>query len=362
MKLPTNKYWRVDFFGVTGVEKTSEGFWKVSGTAAAVGPMTYTDEEGNSHVEYADAAVLANYAPALVGKPVTNGHPSEGKVVPENYKTHVVGTVLEAWFDADLGQLKVVIMVNDADAQRAIDSGRVQLSPAYFVTLGESSPDWDADYLQVARDYNHLAIVDKARGGDSARLHLDSEGHMTTVRNDAADKPAKEDAEEEREDKQREDAEKREDLQKKLDALQAKYDALKAKMDAEEKDKEDGEEKKDGFNSDAAFAAAVADHMRVIDVARRMGIECDPAQPTSVLKRTIVREKMGGTLRNDSQTYVDAAFDALVDLFPEANTVDHLAAGFRGDTAPTVPSDRYGSLDDLIDPTEQLRKGAMTNG
>ena len=368
MKLTTSKYWRVDFFSVTGIEKTSEGFWKVSGTAAAVGPMEYQDEEGNGHTEYADAAVLSNYAQGLIGKPVTNGHPPEGKVLPENYKVYVVGTVLECWYDSDLQQLKVVIMVNDADAQRSIDMGRVQLSPGYFATLGEAPPEIDADYLQVARDYNHLAIVDKARGGDTVRLHLDSEGHMT-IRNDASDPKAK--ADEEKEDKKNKDGEENEDAEKgsnedglkeKYDALQAKYDALKAKMDAMEEKKDGEEENKDGFNTDAAFASAVADHMRVIDVAKRMGIKVDPSQPTSALKRAIVREKMGGTLRNDSQTYVDAAFDALVDLFPEENSVDHLAAGFRGDTAPTVPDDRYGSLDDLIDPTEQLRQGALTNG
>lgn len=365
MKLPTIKYWRIDYWDVTGIQETSEGFWKITGTAAKVGPLPYMDQDGNEHVEYADAAVLKNYARGLVGKPVTDGHPPEGKVTPGNFKHLVVGTVLEAWFDSETEELKVVLMVNDADAQASIGRGRVQLSPGYFATLGEAPEGVDATYLQVTRDYNHLALVDEARGGDSVRLHLDEAGHMTVLRNDAADPKA--DKEEKADGEPKEDGnEKYDALKEKHDALQAKYDAMKSKLDAMEKDgeHEDGEDKpkNDGF-SEADFSRLFADHSRALNVATRLGIRVDDAETTLAIKTKVIKEKMG-ELRNDSKVYIDAAFDAVAELYPAKDSVEKLATSFRGDGSHLVDSDKYGSLDfdKLVSPNDRYRKGVNNDG
>lgn len=356
MNLKMIKYWRVDSsFKVAGITVTDEGFWEIEGVAATVGPMVYVDADGNEHIEYVTPAVLKDYAHALAGKPVTNDHPPR-RVNPENYKVYTIGTVLAAWYDDETGQLRVNLVVNDADAQSDIDRGRIELSPGYLAGISEPPPDFEheADYIQVSRTYNHLAIVDEARGGATVRLHLDSKGDASMQK--------KED--EEKEDLKNEDMKEKYDaLKEKYDALQAKHDALAAKMDAmkekadsEEEEKADEEEKEnaDSVDFDTRFAEAFEEHRRATEAAERLGIEVGRKDSTFTIKQKVASSKLGKNFRADaSKEYVEAAFDSVVELYPSRDSVENLSV-LRNDGV-TKTNDEYGFLDEVVDPLESLK-------
>lgn len=359
MNLKMIKYWRVDnSFKTTGITVTDEGFWEIEGVAAVVGPMTYVDAEENEHTEYVTPQVLEDYAHALVGKPVTNDHPPR-RVNPDNYKTYTIGTVLDAKYDPESEELRVRIVVNDADAQSDIDRGRIELSPGYLAGLSEPPPDFEheADYIQVSRTYNHLAIVDEARGGANVRLHLDSKGDASMEKE-----------EQEKEDMKKEDMQEQLDAMKEqYDALQAKYDALQAKMDAME-EKEDEEEEKmdeeeermDGLSFETRFAEAFEEHRRAIEAAERFGVEVGRKDSTFTIKQKVASSKLGKNFRADaSKEYIEAAFDSVVELYPARDSVESLSV-LRNDGV-TKSNDEYGFLDDVVDPLESLKAKRSNN-
>lgn len=359
MKLPVYEFWRLDFaYDIQGIKVSDEGFWEVTGVAAIVGPLVYLTEDGERHTEYATAEVLANYAKGLVGKPVTRNHPPE-KVTPENFKEYVVGTVLDCWFDTKTEELKVKLAINDADAQQDIDRGVVELSPGYYATFAPPPEDFEheADGIQITRKYNHLALVEEARGGPKARLHLDSKGNLMKKKDEK-----KEDKKHEDEYKEKYDA-----LKKKHDALQAKVDAMQAKMDAMEK-KEDGEKKedeeekkKDGERNDSVdidllVAQRFEDYRLAREAAERFNVDVADASSAFEIKKKVVLAKTG-KLRQDSKDYVDTAFDAVCEVFPAQDSVEHLSDVFRNDGASSTNYEGYGiDFDNLIDPLDAFKR------
>jgi hypothetical protein len=75
------------------------------------------------------------------------------------------------------GFVRVKLAIRRADAIQAVKGGKTELSPGY-VTLLDPTPGVDPEFgpydaVQRDRRYNHLAIVDVARGGPEIRLRAD---------------------------------------------------------------------------------------------------------------------------------------------------------------------------------------------
>jgi hypothetical protein len=360
------KFRRIDTFAAQSskVEVTPEGFWMVEGTAAVVGAMTYTDAEGAEHTEYVSSDVLKAAAQGLIGRPVVLEHPAEGEVNSQNFKMHTIGTVLESWFDEEAQENRVRVVINDLDAQNMIDRGIVGLSPGYLAGVEEAPEDVDADYIQTSRVYNHLAVVENARGGEKARLHLDSKGHVTMgIRKDACG-PKKDGADEEKEDAKMT----LDEALKMIDELQGQLDALMAatveKEDEMSSDPEDGEEKEDEYEKEdaeqkmdsASFARMYAAHRRALEVAGAYGIAVSEETPTAEIQKAVVASQVK-SMRNDSAAYVEAAFDILAERAPRLNSVEHLAQSFRYDGVASRPSDEIK----LMDPLDAYRNRNRSN-
>jgi hypothetical protein len=373
--LSLQKFRRVDAVTQwsTQVEVTDEGFWLVPGVAALVGPMQYADAEGNAHVEYVPAETLRASAPSLVGKPVVLEHPWDGRVTSDNFKTHTIGTVLDAWFDEEEQALRVKVIINDAEAQEAIQGGKLGLSPGYLAGLAEAPEGIEADYVQTSRTYNHLAVVDEARGGDETRLHLDSKGHIdmgykktSVVRKDeASEAPEPEKADM---------GMTLDEALKKIDELQGQLDALMSakvdmepeegeeapaegeKSDAEGEESEAEEKMEDRADAAANFARLYSQHKRALEVAAAYGLDVSDDTPTDQVRKAVVKSQLK-EMRNDSAPYIEAAFDMLAQKAPRPHSVDHLSQAFRYDGAKDA---RYGELD-LMDPLDAYRNRNRSN-
>jgi hypothetical protein len=159
--------WRLDFwrFDESKIEIDEVTGWlTMEGTAALVGVMQYDDTS-----EYVPPETLADVE-SLLSAPLTVQHPPQNLDL-ETTRQYQVGTVLSARLDD--GKLRVRIRVTDSEAVAAIQSGTRELSPGYLAELDRTPGLWSGkkyDAIQTKRRYNHLALVDRARGGRQARL------------------------------------------------------------------------------------------------------------------------------------------------------------------------------------------------
>lgn len=164
---------------VSGTRRTKDGYLVADVRAARTGIQQYLGSE----VGRPDLSVVNVYRPAdevfktdslasYGHKPVTFGHPPEG-VTADNWKQIAVGNV-----GGDViregGFVRVPLVVMDAQAIQAIESGTRELSMGYECRLEFAdgvTPDGEA-YQAIQRDIriNHAAIVERGRAGSQCRI------------------------------------------------------------------------------------------------------------------------------------------------------------------------------------------------
>ena len=386
---------RVDRGELLAAHRRADGTLLVEGFAAREGILEYRVGNGVRR-ELVRADTLAKAAAGLGRAPVTLGHPDPvvypNGVTPDNVQRLGVGDTGGEVVLADGGFVKVQLAVRRRDALDAIAQGTQELSPGYDVLLDET-PGVDPvhgryDAVQTERRYNHLAIVDRARGGDAIRLRADS-GVATSVigggtraerprggsvnpkfvgllalcgvadfRGDSDDAAldavsaalrSRADG-----DKARADAAQAES-KRALDAMTAERDAQKARADAAE-----GEVKQ---LKDADKARADAAERADLDgVAKGLGL--DPAKHADgkALKRAIAAKHLGSELKSDaSDAYVDVLVDLAKAKAPEqrgdGREAGRAALQGTGETRQDV-QDGQRDLKPYLSPSERQREAA----
>jgi hypothetical protein len=181
---------------------TSQGFLRAEGLAARAGIYEYHRADGSiqrelrpiEEVQHPDS--LASYDAA----PVTDGHPVNERgehvdVDSTNVAKYDSGTVMgEGKPDED--HVAADLVIKRADTIAKVKAGKQELSPGYKIRLDQTAgadkryaypgnPDGRWDAIQRDIRVNHLAIVDRARGGSTVRLRMDSSDSV--MRYDADD-------------------------------------------------------------------------------------------------------------------------------------------------------------------------------
>lgn len=179
------------------------------GVATRTGVLLYEDEQGHPVRELRPASEVfsATSLQGLVGAPITLQHPGDGpdpdggaqEVTAQNYRDLAHGHVLSVEPEESTGLVWVWVRLASAEILEAAARGTVELSCGYTALLvdhrdPELSPEHRAlvaaigpepglaangekyDLIQTQIEYNHLAVVDQARAGHVARLHLDRKG------------------------------------------------------------------------------------------------------------------------------------------------------------------------------------------
>lgn len=151
----------------------------LEGYAARPGIYLYQNEDGSIRRELVPRNRLwdAKSIMSLGRAPLTLNHPPVF-VTDENAKDYVHGDVGEEIMEGPGGFVRVRMAARTREAKDAIASGKVQLSPGYIAEI-DPTPGVDPEFgeydaVQISREYNHLAIVDQARGGADIRLRIDS--------------------------------------------------------------------------------------------------------------------------------------------------------------------------------------------
>lgn len=154
-----------------------DGTLLVEGYVARPGILRYRRKDGSVRRELVTEDLLAD-ASTLGRAHVTLGHPRrDTKVTPQNVQRLGVGDVDGDITITDNGFVRVRMAVRRHDAIRAIRKGRRELSPGYDVRLDRTPgvhPEFgEYDVKQIERRYNHVAIVERARGGSEIRARYD---------------------------------------------------------------------------------------------------------------------------------------------------------------------------------------------
>lgn len=174
---------RTDFLGrkLGKIQKTDEGYLTGTAPVAKIGVMSYVLNDGSIRRELVPHETLFNTdsMASLKMKPVTDSHPPERILDSKTVKRRKVGFTGET-IKQDGDYLTSTVTITDDDAVSNVNQGRQELSPGYTCELlmRPGTFNGDAyDAIQVKRQYNHLALCDKARGGSELRLNFDSATH-----------------------------------------------------------------------------------------------------------------------------------------------------------------------------------------
>jgi hypothetical protein len=155
---------------------TDEGYLKDKPVVTSVGIFEYRNEDGGIRRELRlpehvfDPESLASYK----GKPVIITHRAR-IVTNENVPDEIIGTILSDGIP-DGSDVRAEVIIHDTDAMKR--SGLKELSLGYNLVLDETPGEWNGkpyDAVQTEIRINHLALVDKARAGEEARLNIDAE-------------------------------------------------------------------------------------------------------------------------------------------------------------------------------------------
>lgn len=228
-----DRYLQVDALDVDGLKPPVEGpggAWIYEGFVARPGIYVYANPDGTIRRELVPESTISDpeALATLPRAPVTLEHPTtpDGLVDPDTVARFMHGDVGDIADVTPSKLLKTAFTLRTRAAQDAFKGGKQQLSPGYTVVL-DPTPGVDPEYgeydaIQRSRRYNHLALVDRARGGENMRARADSESPNIPVlqdvivrRVDGKESPSMDPKE----------------LQDKLDALQASLDACNKRMD-----------------------------------------------------------------------------------------------------------------------------------
>lgn len=322
------------------------GFVRAEGYLTRAGIFVYRDAKGNTvrelrppeEVMHPDA--LASFA--LV--PVTNEHPPEA-LTADNAKQYAVGSVSESVV-ADGDKVRAALMITDAEAIEALDTGRSELSCGYTADVVAESGVWEGQpYDAVQRNIrgNHVALVDAGRAGPACAIRMDAAGAAQEITMDEvmmelggamyrvpADlagelvkmleakglKPVMGDAEKPAQGEEM--AAVKADAQRKIDALQARLDGLQSAASAK------------------ALRESIAQEVRADIAVTELAVRFDAALAASDTledKRRKVVAKIDPSVKLDGKSpeYVAGLLDALVQARGEQAAASPRAGSVRLD-------------------------------
>lgn len=327
------------------ISKTDEGYLRGSAIVTRSGVFEYLNADGSIRRElrHPDEVFSKASLDSLKMIPVTNDHPQEKMVNAGNAAKLAVGYTGET-VEVD-GKFVITSMtVTHEDGIEAVNAGKRQLSLGYSCDVVDDPGLYNGeayDAIQKNIRYNHLALVDKARAGESASLKLDSKDaiqvfHKFNGVTNMADKKfaivtldgLKYEASPEVAMEMQKKTVKIDSLEEELASLklqlekvQAELDEMAAaKADLEEEKKDLEEEKKDlegEEKMDAAINERVKHRLQLLTKASRVVKEdMSDLNDMDIMKKVITTKHDGLDLSEKSSDYISARFDAIIENLP----------------------------------------------
>jgi len=316
------------------VRKTSDGYLVADARVARTGLQQYLGSE----LGKPDMSIVTVYRPesavfaadamhSYAHRPVTNDHPSNGVNAANWHDVAVGNTGGDVVRDGDYVRVPLVLM--DATAIAAFDAGKRELSMGYDAVIeftnGVTDSGENYDAIVTSMKMNHLALVDRARGGDNLRIGdspnsngfasgQQTGGQMAELKKMMVDGLTIETTEQ--------GAQALDKLQKQISdsagAVQALKDAHStelAKRDAEI------DTLKAKVLTDADIQARVVARADLISQAKAVHDADYSGKTDADIRRSAVVAKLGDSVvTGKSDAYVDARFDILVEDAAKSGT------------------------------------------
>lgn len=167
---------RLDSIPLDRTYFTEEGYLIDHPIVTSVGIFVYHNPDGSVRRELRlpEEVFAEKSLESYKGKPVIITHEA-GYVDTENVQEEHVGTILSEGYQ-DGNDVRAEIVIHDMDTVKNI--GLRELSCGYNLRLEETPGVWEGqpyDAIQRDIEINHLALVEKARAGEQARLNIDGQ-------------------------------------------------------------------------------------------------------------------------------------------------------------------------------------------
>lgn len=380
----------------TKFTRTTEGFLTGRAIVTSIGVFTYQYADGTvlRELRLPEEVFALESLESMKLKPVTNQHP-DGFVTPENQKELQVGSLgsdvttttqirdYDGWTDSDKItdgiHVAIDMTINRDDAIDDVLNGRRALSMGYTCEIEETSGVYmgvEYDCIQRKIRYNHCAIVDAARAGDAAMIHLDGADAILTgspkVQKIAAQSTTNKDHQKQEDKSMKQTVridgidyevadsvaahiaaltKKSDEAVKKADGLEkevsdskalvskleAERDTEKARADKAEADLEQA--RKDAFD-ESRIDSVVQERLAILDAADKAGVKVTPEMKMDGIRRAVIAAVFPSVnLDGKNDDYVAACFDSAK---PELEK--------RGDSAQrAVGADGVGGTQDNFD-------------
>lgn len=169
-------------------ETSPEGYLVSHAIVTRTGVFDYKNPDGTIRKElrHPDDVFKPDSLDTIKLKPVTNDHPQQKLVNSDNYHGLAVGFTGET-IKKDGKHVSATFVITDPKTIKDIkDNNKRELSLGYTTDLIPESGNFDGEdysHRQTNVKYNHLALVDKARAGPQARIHLDGQ-ELDSIKND----------------------------------------------------------------------------------------------------------------------------------------------------------------------------------
>lgn len=159
---------------------TNEGYLKADAIVTRTGVFLYQNADGTIRRElrHPDDVFQADSLDSLKMKPITNGHPKDRLVTSDNAKELSIGYTGETVRLDGQYVITPVLITDQVGVEEVKSHSKRELSLGYTVDLIREDGVYNGleyTHRQTNIKYNHLAIVDRARAGSEARIHLDKD-------------------------------------------------------------------------------------------------------------------------------------------------------------------------------------------
>ena len=397
-------------------EISDDGFLRAQAIVTRCGIFQYANPDGSTRNElrHPDDVFDEKSIASMKMLPVTNGHPNEKLVRPENSKRLSVGYTGEL-IDTDGHHVLANFVVTDQQAiEEVFKNGKNQLSLGYQADLIDEDGIWKGEkYTSRQKNirYNHLALVTSARAGEMAKIALDSndafeietvneeistvakrtiqidgasvevdqiiadsfdklqadlkslkeEKHiisdaMSDMKKKLSKTEGERDSYKEKSEEEREDEEGEEEDREDEDSDWEKEDVGSGEKMRDKKDRKDKKGRKDKKTKNDGFSALVKERVKLIEQASKI-VDSDTAESfhdlenVEIMKSVIGFKSKNVNLDSRDDSYIKARYDILIES--QASKVN------TSSVRQNVKNDGYSDKLTLKESVEKARLDSM---
>lgn len=165
---------RLDSIQLDGTYFTDEGYLIDHPIVTSIGIFEYANPDGSIRRELRlpEEVFAKESLDSYKGKPIIITHDA-GMVTNENVDDEIIGTILSQGYQ-DGEHVRAEIVIHNTNALKECELR--ELSLGYSLESEDSPGEWEGkpyDCIQRNIRINHLALVQNARAGESARLNVD---------------------------------------------------------------------------------------------------------------------------------------------------------------------------------------------